>query len=78
MRYVTGSTNVTGVGTYVATATCPAGTYLLGGGIETRGFYGIVFDSFPSKTGLAGTWTGQASAGVGDRGSLVAYVTCSP
>jgi hypothetical protein len=51
-------------------ATCPAGTFLIGGGHNITGG-GDLVTSYPSKAGVAGTWTATTNGG-----SIQAFATC--
>jgi hypothetical protein len=83
---VTGSKTVGA--TYSATASCGAGQTLIGGGAHvTQGNTGspstaAVTDSYPSTTGVAGTWTaGAVTVVAGNGGSvaptITAYAICA-
>lgn len=80
MQVVT-SVSSNGTGPVTQTATCPAGTVLIGGGgLLSHQANDELATSYPSATGEGGTWTagGDRKSGSGEPDStLTAYAICA-
>jgi hypothetical protein len=84
---VQGTTQNVSTGTGTATATCPGGSWLIGGGGTANGtsggetFAANVVGSWPSTPGQGGTWSYRATrASAIERGgpfAVTAYAVCA-